>query len=76
MHDVRTAHHRCQAQSVAEYTEQKHCKHGSGALLSSFPLLLVVVLAEHGGCLSSADRDRELERSAKLVDTSVRLVAS
>ena len=50
-------------------TEQKHGKHGSGALLSSFPLLLVVVLAEHGGCLSSVDRDRGLriwnEREAR-----------
>ena len=35
-------------------------QNGSGAPLSSFPLLLVVVLAEHGGCLSSVDRDREL----------------
>ena len=55
--------------SVAQDTVQKHCKHGSGALLSSFPLLLVVVLAEHGGCLSSVDRDRGLriwnEREAR-----------
>ena len=29
--------------------------------MSSFLLLLVVVLAEHGGCLSSVDRDRELQ---------------
>ena len=57
---VRTAHRRCQAQIVAHHTEQKHGKHGSGAPLSSFPLLLVVVLAEHGVCLSSVDRDREL----------------
>ena len=66
---VRTAHRRCQAQIVAQDTEQKHGKHGSGAPLSSFPLLLVVVLAEHGGCLSSVDRDRELriwnEREAR-----------
>ena len=47
--------------SCAQDTEQKHGKHGSGAPLSSFPLLLVVVLAEHGGCLSSSvDHDREL----------------
>ena len=57
---VRTVHRRCQAQIVAQDTEQKHGKHGGGAPLSSFPLLLVVVLAEHGGCLSSVDRDREL----------------
>ena len=66
---VRTAHPRCQAQIVAQDTEQKHGKHGSGAPLSSFPLLLVVVLAEHGGCLSFVDRDRELriwsEREAR-----------
>ena len=56
-------------ESCAQDTEQKHGKHGSGAPLSSFPLLLVVVLAEHGGCLSSVDRDRELriwnEREAR-----------
>ena len=44
-------------------------KHGSGAPLSSFPLLLVVVLSEHGGCLSFVDRDCELriwnEREAR-----------
>ena len=71
---VRTAHRRCQAQIVAQDTEQKHGKHGSGALLSSFPLLLVVVLAEHCGCLSSVDRDRELriwnERGARQNDWS------
>ena len=53
-------------------------KHGSGASLNPFPLLLVVVLAEHGGCLSSVDRDRELRisgTSGKLVRTSVKLVA-
>ena len=47
----------------------KHGKHGSGALLSSFPLILAVVLAEHGGRLSSVDRDREFriwnERGAR-----------
>ena len=32
-------------ESCAQDTEQKHGKHGSGAPLSSFPLLLVVVLA-------------------------------
>ena len=58
---MRTAHHRCQAQSVEQDTEQKHGKHGSGALLSSLPLLLVAVLAEHGGCLSSVGRDRGLQ---------------
>ena len=56
-------------ESCAQDTEQKHGKHGSGAPLNSFPLLLVVVLAEHGGCLSSVDRDRELriwnEREAR-----------
>ena len=41
-------------------TEQKHGQHGSRAPLSSFPLILVVVLAEHGGSLSSVNRDREL----------------
>ena len=46
--------------SCAQDTEQKHGQHGSGAPLSSFPLLLVVVLVEHGGCLSCVDRDREL----------------
>ena len=46
--------------SCAQDTEQIHGKHGSGALLSFFPLLLVAVLAEHGGCLSSVDRDRGL----------------
>ena len=44
-------------ESCAQDTEQKHCKHGSRALLSSLPLLLVAVLAEHGGCLSSVDRN-------------------
>ena len=48
-------------ESCAQDTEQKHGKHGSGAPLSSFPLLLVVVLAEHGGCLSSVDRDRDAD---------------
>ena len=66
---VRTAHHSCEAQSVAQDTEQKHDKHGSGALMSSFLLLLVAVLAGHGGCLSSVDRDRGLriwnEREAR-----------
>ena len=56
-------------ESCAQDTEQQHGKHGSGALLSSFPVLLVVVLAEHGGCLSSVDRDRGLriwsERKAR-----------
>ena len=47
-------------ESCAQDTEQKHGKHGSGAPLSSFPLILAVVLAEHGGRLSSVDRDREL----------------
>ena len=60
--------YRCQEKSVARWT-QIHGKHGSGAPLSSFLLLLVVVLAEHGGCLSSVDRDRELriwnEREAR-----------
>ena len=76
---VRTAHHRCQAQSVAQDTEQKHGKHGSGAPLSSFPLLLRVVLAEHGGCLSSVDRDRELriwnEREARRHECETRWTA-
>ena len=66
---VRTAHRWCQAQIVAQDTEQKHGKHGSGAWLSSFPLILAVVLTEHGGRLSSVDRDRELriwnERGAR-----------
>ena len=47
----------------------EHGKHGGGAPLSSVPLILGVVLAEHGGCLSSVDRDRELriwnEREAR-----------
>ena len=64
-----TAHRRCQAQIVAQDTEKKHGKHCSGAPLSSVPLILGVVLAEHGGCLSSVDRDRELriwnEREAR-----------
>ena len=64
-----TAHRRCQAQIVAQDTEQKHGKHGSGAPLSSFPLILAVVFTEHGGRLSSVDRDRELriwnEREAR-----------
>ena len=76
---VRTAHHRCQAQSVAQDTEQIHGKHGSGALLSSFPLLLVAVLAEHGGCLSSVDRDRGLriwnEREACRNECETRWIA-
>ena len=60
----------------AQDTEQKHGKDGSGAPLSSFLVLLVVVLAEHGGCLSSVDRTVSCESgtSAKLVGTSVRLV--
>ena len=32
-------------ESCAQDTKQKHCKHGSGAPLSSFPLILVVVVA-------------------------------
>ena len=63
--------HLCQAKTghtCAQDTEQIHGKHGSGAPLSSSPLILVV-LAEHCGCLSSADRDRELriwnEREAR-----------
>ena len=47
-------------ESCTQDTEQKHGKHGSGAPLNSFPLILAVVLAEHGGRLSSVDRDREL----------------
>ena len=47
--------------------------------LSSFPLLLVVVLAEHGGCLSSVDRDRELriwsEREARQHECETRWTA-
>ena len=66
---VRTTHRRCQVQIVAQDTEQKHGKHGGGAPLSSFPLLLVVVLAKHAGCLSFVDCDRELriwsEREAR-----------
>ena len=66
---VRTAHHRCQAQSVAQDAQQIHGKHGSGALLSPFPMLLIAVLAERVGCLSSGDRDRGLriwsEREAR-----------
>ena len=63
-------------ESCAQDTEQVHGKHGSGALLSSFPLLLVEVLAEYGGCLSSVDRDRELriwnEREARLNECETR----
>ena len=63
-----------------EDTEQKHGKHGSGALLSSFPLLLVVVLAEHGGCLSSVDRDCGLriwsEREARRNECETRWVVN
>ena len=63
----------------AQDTEQQHCKHGSGAPLSSFPLLLVVVLAEHSGCLSSVDRDRELriwnEREARRHECETRRIA-
>ena len=66
---VRTAHHRCQALSVAQDTEHIHGKHGSEALLSPFPLFLVAVLGGHVGCLSSGDRDRGLriwnEREAR-----------
>ena len=39
-------------ESSAQDTE-KHGKYGSGAPLSSFPMPLVVVPGEHGGCLSS-----------------------
>ena len=71
-HDITGVKHK----SVAQDTEQKYGKHGSGALLSSFPLLVVAVLAEHGGCLSSVDRDCGLriwkEREARRA--SVRLV--
>ena len=63
----------------AQDTEQKHGKHGSGAPLSSFRLLLVVVLAEHGGCLSSVDRDCELriwsEREARRNECETRWTA-
>ena len=66
-------------ESCAQDTEQKHGKHGSGAPLSSCPLLLVVVLAEHGGCLSSVDRDRELriwnEREARRHECETRWTA-
>ena len=65
--------------SVAQDAEQKHGKHGSGALLSSFPVLLVVVLAEHCGCLSSVDRDRGLriwnEREARRKECETRWTA-
>ena len=57
---MRTAHCLVKRESCAQYTEQKHGQHGGGAPLSSFLLFFVVVLAEHGGCLSSVDRDREL----------------
>ena len=77
---VRTAHRRCQAQIVAQDTEQKHGKLGSGAPLSSFPLLLVVVLAERSGCVSSVDRDRELpiwsEREARQIECETRWTVS
>ena len=77
---VRTAHDRCQAQSVAQDAGQIHGKHGSGALLSLFPLFLVAVLAEHGGCLSSGDRDRGLpiwnEREARRNECETRWVAN
>ena len=56
-------------ESCAQDTEQIHGKHGSGALLSPFPLLFVAGLAEHGGCSSSVDRDLGLriwsEREAR-----------
>ena len=63
-------------ESCAQDTEQKHGKHGSGAPLSSFPQLLVVVLAEHVvACpLSIATVSCESGTSAMLVGTSVRLV--
>ena len=63
----------------AQDTEQKHGKDGSGAPLSSFPLILAVVLAEHGGRLSSVDRDRELriwnEREARRHECETRWTA-
>ena len=65
--------------SCAQDAEQKHGKHGSGALLSSFLVLFVVVLVGHGGCLSSVDRDRELriwnEREARRHECETRWVA-
>ena len=63
-------------ESCAQDAEQIHGKHGSGELLSSFPLLLVVVLAEHGGCLSSVGRGRGLriwnEREARRHECEIR----
>ena len=47
--------------------------------MSSFPLILAVVLAEHGGRLSSVDRDRELriwnEREARRHECETRWTA-
>ena len=75
---VRTAHHRCQAQSVAQDTEQTRQTWYRSAV-ESFPLLLVAVLAEHFGCLSSGHRDRGLriwtEREARRNECETRWVA-
>ena len=66
-HHVRTPRRRCQAKKVAQDTEKKH------------GMLLVVVLAKHGGCLSSVDRDRGLriwsEREARRLECETRLTA-
>ena len=66
-------------ESCVQDTGQKHCKHGRGALLGLFPLLLVVVLAEHVGCLSSVGRDRGLriwnEREARRNEFETRWIA-
>ena len=60
----------------AQDTEQKHGNHGCGEPLSSFPLILAVVLATVVAYpLSIATVSCESGTSAKLVDTSVRLVS-
>ena len=63
-------------ESCAQDTEQILGKHGSGVLLSPFPLFFVAVLVEQVGCLSSGDRDRGLriwnEREARRNDQGTR----
>ena len=69
---IHSPFHSCREKCVARWT-QIHGKHGSAALLSSFPLLLVVVLAEHGGWLSSVDRHRWIAYLERARSSSTRV---
>ena len=73
VNDIHDDHPCAHAGVTTSRAEQKHGKHDSGAPLSSFPLLLVVVLAEHGGCLSSVGRDRDRANLERARSSSTRV---